>query len=96
MKMQKLNQRQARQVLYLSRFNFTLKHVLEMEKVDSLSRRLDLKVGVENNNENQKLIKKEQIRGMNQVIVKGPEIILVEKIKRVREEDEKVIKLLNK
>jgi len=33
---------------------------------------------------------------MNQVIVKGPEIILVEKIKRVREEDEKVIKLLNK
>ena len=33
---------------------------------------------------------------MNQVIVKGPEIILVEKIKRVREKDEKVIKLLNK
>jgi len=30
-----------------------------MEKVDSLSRRLDLKVGVENNNENQKLIKEE-------------------------------------
>jgi len=28
-----------------------------MEKVDSLSRRPDLKVGVENNNENQKLIK---------------------------------------
>ena len=96
MKMQKLNQKQARWVLYLSRFNFTLKHVLGMEKVDSLSRRLDLKVGVENNNENQKLIKEEQIRGMNQVIVKEPEIILVEKIKRVREKDEKVIKLLNK
>jgi len=33
---------------------------------------------------------------MNQVIVKGPELILVEKIKRVREKDKKVIKLLNK
>jgi len=32
---------------------------IRMEKVDSLSRRLDLKVGVENNNENQKLIKEE-------------------------------------
>ena len=43
MKVQKLNQRQARWALYLSRFNFTLKHVLEskMGKADSLSRRLD-------------------------------------------------------
>jgi len=30
-----------------------------MKKVDSLSKRLDLKVGVENDNENQKLIKEE-------------------------------------
>ena len=42
-KVQKLNRRQARWALYLSRFDFTLKHVLEskMGKVDSLSRRLD-------------------------------------------------------
>ena len=43
MKVQKLNRRQARWALYLSRFDFTLKHVLEskIEKVDSLSRRPD-------------------------------------------------------
>ena len=40
-KAQKLNRRQARQALYLSRFDFTLKHVLgsRMEKTNSLSRR---------------------------------------------------------
>jgi len=43
MKAQKLNQRQIRWALYLSRFDFTLKHVLgsKMGKADSLSRRPD-------------------------------------------------------
>jgi len=43
MKVQKLNRRQARWALYLSRFNFTLKHILgsKMGKADSLSRRPD-------------------------------------------------------
>jgi len=43
MKMQKLNQRQARWALYLSRFDFILKHVPEskMKKADSLSKRPD-------------------------------------------------------
>ena len=43
MKAQKLNQRQAHQVLYLPKFNFTLKHVpeIKMGKTDGLSRRLD-------------------------------------------------------
>jgi len=46
-------------MLYLSRFDFTLKHVpgVRIEKVDGLSRRPDLKVRVENDNKNQKLIK---------------------------------------
>ena len=59
MKVQKLNRKQARQALYLSRFNFMLKHVLgsRMKKVDSLSRRLDQKVEVERNNENKILVK---------------------------------------
>ena len=59
MKIQKLNRRQTRQTLYLLRFNFTLKNILEIkiEKADKLSKRLDCKVEVENNNENQKLIK---------------------------------------
>ena len=55
-KIQNLNRRQACWVLYLSRFNFTLKHILgtKIGKTDRLSRRLDWKVRTKNNNENQK------------------------------------------
>ena len=54
MKVQKLNCKQARWALYLSRFDFTLKHVsgTKMEKADRLSRQLDWKIGVENDNDN--------------------------------------------
>jgi len=43
----------------LSRFGFTLKYVPEItiRKVNRLSRRLDWKIGVENDNKNKKLIK---------------------------------------
>jgi len=59
MKTQKLNCRQACWVLYLLRFDFTLKHVLEtkIEKADRLSRKLDWKIGVEKDNVNQVFIK---------------------------------------
>ena len=58
-KVQKLNRRQARWVLYLSRFNFMLKHVpgSRIGKADSLSRRPDWKVEVERNNEDETLLK---------------------------------------
>ena len=48
MKVQKLNQRQACWALYLSMFDFTLKHVPEtkIEKIDELSKKLDWKVEV--------------------------------------------------
>jgi len=61
MKVQKLNRRQARWTLYLSRFDFVLKYVLEskMGKADSLSRRPDWEVGVERDNENETLVKLE-------------------------------------
>ena len=61
MKVQKLNRRQARWALYLSRFDFTLKHVLEskMEKVNSLSRRLDQEMGVERDNKDEMLVEPE-------------------------------------
>jgi len=61
MKAQKLNRRQARWALYLSRFNFMLKHVpgSKMGKVDSLSRRPDWEVGVEKDNEDKTLVKPE-------------------------------------
>jgi len=41
-------------VLYLLKFNFTLKNIpgINMGKVDRLSKRLYWKVGVENNNNN--------------------------------------------
>ena len=60
MKVQKLNRNQAYQILYLSRFNFILKHILEMkmEKANRLSKRLDWKVEVENNNNNKNINKK--------------------------------------
>ena len=51
-------------------------------------------MGVENNHENQKLIKKEWIRGIIEVVVKGLETMLVEKIKRAREKNEEVVKVV--
>ena len=58
-KAQKLSRRQARQALYLTRFDFALKHVLgsKMGKANSLSRRPDWEVGVERDNENEILVK---------------------------------------
>ena len=61
MKTQKLNWRQVRWSLYLSRFDFILKYVADksMGRVDSLSRRVDWAEGVERNNKNQVMLKKE-------------------------------------
>jgi len=61
MKAWKLNQRQARWALYLLRFDFTLKHIASksMGQVDSLSRRADWAEGVERDNKNQTMLKKE-------------------------------------
>ena len=60
-KVQKLNQRQARQTLYLSRFSFTLKHVLgsKIEKANSLNKRPDQEIGVKKDNEDKTLVKLE-------------------------------------
>ena len=61
MSSQKLNCRQARWALYLSRFNFSLKHVVgkSMGKVDGLSRRPDWQEGVERDNKDRVLVKLE-------------------------------------
>ena len=53
-----------------------------MEKADGLSRRVDWKVGVDRDNDNQVLIKDNWIRSMYEVVVEGPEVELVEKIKK--------------
>ena len=63
-KAQKLNRRQARWALYLSRFDFMLKYILEskMKKANSLSRRLDWEVRVERDNKNETLVKLEWLK----------------------------------
>ena len=54
-----------------------------MEKVDGLSRRLDWKVKIENDNNNQALIKEQLICSLVEVIIEGPKVEIVEKIKRL-------------
>jgi len=96
MKAQKLNQRQARWALYLSRFDFMLKHVSrsKMGKADSLSRRPDWEVGVEKDNENETLVKLEwlEIRKIEvvEIIVDG--VDLLEKVRKSKVKDDEVVK----
>ena len=80
----------------MSQFDFTLKHVAgsKMGKVDGLSRRVDWKVGVKKDNENQIFIKDNWIHSIYEVVVKGPEVDLIEKIKKVRSKDEDVIRVV--
>jgi len=96
MKMQKLNRRQARWVLYLSRFNFMLKHVpgSKMEKADSLSRRLDWEVGVEKDNEDKTLVKLEwlEVRKMETVEIIVDGVDLLEEVRKSKVKDDKVVK----
>ena len=97
MKVQKLNRRQARWALYLSRFDFTLKHAVESKigKADGLSRRVDWKIGVDKDNKNQVFIKDNWIHSMYEVVVEGLEVDLLEKIKRARSKNKDIIKVVD-
>jgi len=96
MKAQKLNRRQARWALYLSRFDFMLKHVpgSRMGKTDSLSRRLDWEVGVERDNKGKILVKSKWLEVKRtekvEIIVEG--VDLLEKVKWLKVKDDKVVK----
>jgi len=61
-----------------------LKHVSDtkMGKADGLSRRPDWKVGVENDNNNQILIKDNWICSLEEAIIEGSEVGILEKIKK--------------
>ena len=93
---QKLNYRQARWALYLSRFDFVLKHISgsKIGKVDGLSRRLDWEVGVEKDNEEQVLVKKEWLEMKRirivEVIIEG--VDLLDKVRKCKVRDDEVIK----
>ena len=80
-------------MLYLSKFDFTLKHVPEakMGKADGLSRRLDWKVGVEKDNEDQVFIKDNWICNLQEMVIEGLEVEMLEKIKKARSKDEDVV-----
>ena len=94
-KAQKLNQRQARYVLYLSRFRFALKHMAgkSIGQANSLSRRVDQTEEVERNNENQVMLKKEWLE--IKIMEKGQLLIEEAKeeiIKKLRSQKQRIIR----
>ena len=89
MKMQKLNQRQAR-------INFILKHVLgsKIGKADSLSRRPDWEIRVEKDNEDKTLVKLEwlEVRKAEVVEIIVDRIDLLEEVRKSKVKDDEVVK----
>jgi len=96
MKAQKLNRKQARWALYLSRFDFRLKHVpgSKMGKADSLRRRPDWEVGVEKDNKNETLVKPEwlEVRKTEAVEIIVDRVDLLEEVRKSKVKDDKVVK----
>jgi len=95
---QKLNRRQARWVLFLSRFDFALKHIpgSRMGKVDGLSKRPDWRRGIEKDNEDRTLVKAEWLRkaGTEEVLIKR--VNLLKKVRESKTKDDEVIKAVEK
>ena len=73
-----------------------LKYISEtkMGKADGLSRRADWKVGVEKNNENQVVVKESWLHRLEEVVVEGPEVDILEKIKNMRSKDEDIVRII--
>ena len=67
---------------------------MKMGKADGLSRRLDWKLGVEKDNDNQVFIKDNQICSLQEVVIEGPEVDILEKIKKARSKDKKVVRVV--
>jgi len=65
-----------------------------MGKVDGLSRRSDWKVGVENDNDNQIIIKDNWLCRIEEVIIEEPEVDILEKIKKARSRDKDVVRVV--
>jgi len=66
----------------------------KMGKVDRLSQRADWKVGTDKDNENQIIIKDHWIHNMYEVVVEGPEVDLLEKIKKARSKDKDIVRIV--
>ena len=57
---------------------------------------MDWKVEVENDNDNQVFIKDNWICSLQEVIIEGPEVDILEKIKKARSKDEEVVRVVEK
>ena len=73
-----------------------MKHIpgTKIGKADGLSRRLDWKVGIDRDNEDQILIKDNWIHSLGEVVIEGPEVDIIEKIKKARGKDEEVVRIV--
>ena len=77
-----------------------LKHIVgsKMGKADGLSRRPDWKVGIEKDNEEQTLVKKEWLEAKRiriaEVIIEG--VDLLDKVRKCKTRDDKVVKAVEK
>jgi len=67
---------------------------MRMGKADGLSRRLDWKVEVDRDNENQIVIKENWLRRLEKVVVEGLEVDIIEKIKKAKSRNEDVIRVV--
>ena len=67
-----------------------------MGKVDELSRQLNWKIGVENDNNNQVFIKDNWIHSLQEVVIEEPKVEILEKIKKARSKDKDVVRVVEK
>ena len=65
-----------------------------MGKTDSLSRRLDWKVGIKKNNKDQVFIKNHWIHNLYKVLIEGPEADILKKIKKARSKDKEIVRVV--
>jgi len=65
-----------------------------MGKADRLSRRPDWKVGMEKDNDNQIIIKDNWLYKLEEVVIEGPEVKIIEKIKKARGKDKEVVRIV--
>ena len=65
-----------------------------MGKANGFSRQLDQKVGVEKDNENQVFIKDNWICRIQEVVIEGLKVDIIEKIKKAKNKDEDIIRVV--
>jgi len=90
----------VRWILYLSRFDFILKHILgsKIGKTNSLSRRPNWEIEVDKDNKNEILVKPKWliVRKTEKVKIIVEGVNLLEKVRQSKVKDDKVIKAVKK